>query len=51
MIYLINSSNILLQDITLTRSAFWTIHLVGDRNVVVDNVKIINSRILQIVMV
>ena len=45
MIYLINSSNIILKDITLTRSAFWTVHLVGDRNVVVDNVKIINSRI------
>lgn len=45
MIYLINSSNISINNVTLTKSGFWTVHLVGCCHVIVDNVKILNSLI------
>ena len=44
LIFIENSSNIDFKDITLTHSAFWTIHLVGSNDIVIDSIKIINNR-------
>ncbi len=43
LIFFENCKNVLLESITLTRSAFWTVHLVGCRKVLVDNVTILNN--------
>ena len=45
LIYIENGDNIEIKDITLTRSAFWTLHLVGCKNVNIDNIKIKNNPI------
>ena len=45
LIYIENGKNIEIKDVTLTRSAFWTLHLVGCQNVSIDNIKIKNSPI------
>lgn len=43
MIFFEDCENVIINNITLQRSAFWTTHLVGCRNVDIDGVKIINN--------
>ena len=43
LIYFENCENVCISDITLQRSAFWTTHLVGCRNVIINNIKILNN--------
>lgn len=43
LIFFENSRNIKLNGITLTRSAFWTVHLVGDQYVDIENITIDNN--------
>ncbi len=45
LIYIENGKNIEIKDITLTRSAFWTLHLVGCDGVNIENLKIVNNPI------
>ena len=45
LIYIENGKDINIKDITLTRSAFWTLHLVGCDNVNIDSIKIKNNPI------
>lgn len=44
LIFLEDSKNIEISSITLTHSAFWTVHLVGCSNVLIKKVSIINNR-------
>lgn len=46
LIYIEDGKNISFDSITLTRSAFWTLHLVGCDNVLINNINIINNKIL-----
>ncbi len=43
LIYFENCKNIELKDITLEKSAFWTVHLVGDEYVNIDGINIDNN--------
>ncbi|MDE5566166.1 MAG: right-handed parallel beta-helix repeat-containing protein, partial [Anaeroplasmataceae bacterium] len=43
MIYFEDCRNVKIEDITLTRSAFWTTHLVGCQDVVIDSITIFNN--------
>lgn len=43
LIFFEDCENVSIKDTTLRRSGFWTTHLVGCRNVDIDNVKILNS--------
>lgn len=43
MIFFENCENVTIHNIRLQRSAFWTTHLVGCRNVDIDSVNIINN--------
>ena len=43
LIYFENCKNIIVKNVTLTRSAFWTLHLVGDEYVTIDSIKIDNN--------
>lgn len=36
-----------IKDITLTNSSFWTVHLVGCNDVLIDGIRILNSKIMQ----
>lgn len=45
MIYLENCLNIEIKNVTLTKSGFWTVHLVGSKNILIDSIKILNNRI------
>ncbi|NWO21438.1 glycoside hydrolase family 28 protein [Oribacterium sp. oral taxon 102] len=36
-------SQLTIRDITITESAFWTVHLVGCRDVLIDGIRILNS--------
>ena len=44
LMYLENIKNLKISGITLTNSAFWTIHLVGCDTVNINNIKILNNR-------
>ncbi|MCR5350639.1 MAG: hypothetical protein K6E20_06590 [Acholeplasmatales bacterium] len=44
LIYIENSKDINIKNITLTHSAFWTVHLVGSSDIVIDSIKILNNR-------
>lgn len=46
LIYLIGCKNIKIENVTLRKSAFWTVHLVGSKNIVIDGIKIYNNLIL-----
>lgn len=46
LIYIEDGKNISFDSITLTRSAFWTLHLVVCDNVLINNINIINNKIL-----
>lgn len=43
LLFLENVSHLTLQQVTLTRSAFWTVHLVGCRDVLIDGIRILNN--------
>ena len=43
MLFLENVSELTLRDVTFTRSAFWTVHLVGCQDVLIDGIRILNS--------
>lgn len=43
LIFFENCQNVNIEDITLQRSAFWTTHLVGCKNVDIHNIKIKNN--------
>ena len=43
MLFLENVSHVTLRDVTLTHSAFWTVHLVGCRDVLIDGIRILNN--------
>lgn len=43
LVYFEGCSNIKFKDITLEKSAFWTVHLVGCENVLIDGIKIDND--------
>ncbi len=43
MIFFENCEHITLREVTLTHSAFWTVHLVGCRDVLIDGIRILND--------
>ncbi len=43
MLFLENGSHLTITQVTLTRSAFWTVHLVGCRDVLIDGIRILNN--------
>ena len=43
LIYFEGCKNIIIKNITLKKSAFWTIHLVGSKNILIRNIKIRNN--------
>ncbi len=43
MLYLENVAHLTIRDVTLCRSAFWTIHMVGCRDVLIDGIRILNN--------
>ncbi len=46
LIFLENVINLTVTNITLKRSAFWTLHMVGCRFVTIQNITILNNRLL-----
>lgn len=46
MLYLENVSHLTIKDVTLTRSAFWTVHMIGCNDVLIDGIRILNNMIL-----
>lgn len=45
LIFFEDCNDVLLNQVTLQRSAFWTVHLVGCNGVLIDNITINNNRI------
>ena len=43
MMYLENVSHLTIQRVTLTNSAFWTVHMVGCQDVLIDGIRILNN--------
>lgn len=43
MLFAENVSQLTLKDVTFRRSAFWTVHLVGCRDVLIDGIRILNN--------
>ena len=43
LIFLENSEHLTVTQVTLTNSAFWTVHLVGCRDVLIDGIRILNN--------
>lgn len=43
LLFLENVSCLTIRDVTLTGSAFWTVHMVGCRDVLIDGVRILNN--------
>lgn len=43
MLFLENTAHLTIRDVTLTNSAFWTVHLVGCRDVLIDGIRILNN--------
>lgn len=43
MLFFENCERLTVRDVTLTRSAFWTVHPVGCRDVLIDGVRILND--------
>ena len=43
MIFMENADHITIRDVTLRNSAFWTVHLVGCRDVLIDGIRILNN--------
>ena len=43
LLFIENVDHFTITDVTLTRSAFWTLHMVGCRDVLVDSIRILNN--------
>lgn len=43
MLFLENCAQVTLRDVTLANSAFWTVHLVGCRDVLISGIRILND--------
>lgn len=43
MLFLENVSHLTITQVTLTKSAFWTVHMVGCRDVLIDGIRILNN--------
>lgn len=43
LLFLENVSHLTIREVTLTASAFWTVHMVGCRDVLIDGVRILNN--------
>lgn len=43
MLFLENVSHLTIRQVTLARSAFWTVHMVGCRDVLIDGIRILNN--------
>ena len=43
MLFIENTAQLTIRDVTLRRSAFWTVHLVGCRDVLIDGIRILNN--------
>lgn len=43
MLYLENISHLTIQQVTLMNSAFWTVHMVGCKDVLIDGIRILNN--------
>lgn len=43
MLFLENISHLTVHQVTLTNSAFWTVHMVGCRDVLIDGIRILNN--------
>ncbi len=43
LLFLENISHLTIQQVTLTNSAFWTVHMVGCRDVLIDGIRILNN--------
>lgn len=43
MLFLENVSHLTIQQVTLANSAFWTVHMVGCRDVLIDGIRILNN--------
>lgn len=46
LLFLENIRHLTVRDVTLTRSAFWTLHMVGCEDVLVEGIRILNSLML-----
>lgn len=46
LLCLINVEKLTIRDVTLTNSAYWTTHMVGCRDVLIDGIRILNSVIM-----
>lgn len=46
MLFLENVRNLTIRDVTLEKSAFWTVHMVGCRDVLIDGIRILNNMIM-----
>ncbi|MCR4738827.1 MAG: glycoside hydrolase family 28 protein [Lachnospiraceae bacterium] len=46
LIFFENTGNLSVSDVTLRKSAFWTLHMVGCRSVTISNINILNNRLL-----
>lgn len=43
MLFLENIRHLTIRDVTLERSAFWTVHMVGCQDVLIDSIRILNN--------
>lgn len=43
MLFLENVHHLTIRDVTLTNSAFWTVHMVGCQDVLIDGIRILNN--------
>ena len=43
LIFLEHTEHLTLRQVTLTKSAFWTVHMVGCNDVLIDGIRILNS--------
>ncbi len=43
LVFIENTQQLTIRDVTLRRSAFWTVHLVGCRDVLIDGIRILNN--------
>ncbi len=46
LIYMENVKQLTLKEVTLTKSGFWTTHLIGCEDVLIDGIRILNSLLL-----
>lgn len=43
LLFIENTDHLTIREVTLQRSAFWTVHLVGCRDVLIDGIRILNN--------